>query len=230
TQSPIYSHLLRWNNTSRIRNYLSHDYKTAIADYDPVDEVLQKAENKLWGHDLLTRAQWLEIQLFMSGYLLSSQGDRMAMANSVEGRYPFLDYRVIDLCMKLPAKFKLSGLNEKVLLKRMMTGKLPPRILRRSKQPYRAPISECFLGPDAPAFVRNMLSPKQIDSTGIFDPDKVSQLLKKANFKGRMTETENMAITGILSTQLLYKLFIDKATPHLPDRPLHNCTIYIITD
>ena len=80
----------------------------------------------------------------MSGYLLSSQGDRMAMANSVEGRYPFLDYRVIEFCNKLPADFKLNGLNEKYLLKKLMKNKIPESIIRRSKQPYRAPIKNAF--------------------------------------------------------------------------------------
>ncbi|HET7733720.1 MAG TPA: asparagine synthase (glutamine-hydrolyzing), partial [Paludibacter sp.] len=107
TDSPVYSHLLRWNNTSRIKNYLSEDLQKEIADYDPVDELAAKLEDKFKGVDLLSRAQWLEVSLFMSGYLLSSQGDRMAMANSVEGRYPFLDYRLMEFCMKLPPDYKL---------------------------------------------------------------------------------------------------------------------------
>ncbi|NJK85719.1 MAG: hypothetical protein HC906_06895 [Bacteroidales bacterium] len=58
----------------------------------------------------------------MSGYLLSSQGDRVAMANSVEGRYPFLDFRVIEFCSKLPLEYKIKGLNEKFILKKIMNG------------------------------------------------------------------------------------------------------------
>ncbi len=64
-------------------------------------EIEKQLEEKLEGYDYLTKAQWIELNLFMSGYLLSSQGDRMAMANSVEGRYPFLDHRVIEFCMQL---------------------------------------------------------------------------------------------------------------------------------
>ncbi len=128
TSSPIYSHLLRWNNTSHIIKYLSNDFKNSINNYNPIQELEKKLEKKLKGINLLSRAQWIEIHLFMSGYLLSSQGDRMTMANSVEGRYPFLDHRIIDFCMKLHPDIKINGLNEKFLLKNLMKDKLPNKI------------------------------------------------------------------------------------------------------
>ena len=109
TASPIYSHLLRWNNTSRINNYLSEEYKKMIGNYNPIKEIENQLTTKLDGYDYLTKAQWIELNIFMSGYLLSSQGDRMAMANSVEGRYPFLDHRVIEFCMKLHPDLKLNN-------------------------------------------------------------------------------------------------------------------------
>src|SRR5674536_37640 len=89
----------------------------------------------------------------MSGYLLSSQGDRMAMANSVEGRYPFLDYRVIEFCSSLPADYKLKGLNEKYLLKKLLKNRIPDSILKRPKQAYRAPIKSVFLSKDTSEYV-----------------------------------------------------------------------------
>ena len=52
----------------------------------------------------LARAQYTEIRIFLTNYLLSSQGDRMAMANAVEGRYPFLDYRVIEVRSPHPSR------------------------------------------------------------------------------------------------------------------------------
>ena len=70
----------------------------------------------------LAKSQFLESSIFMSGYLLSSQGDRMGMGNSVEGRYPFLDYRLIEFSAKLPDSYKLNCLNEKFLLKKMSEG------------------------------------------------------------------------------------------------------------
>src|SRR5690606_5613302 len=158
--------------------------------------------------DPLAKAQYIEMVVFLSGYLLSSQGDRMGMANSVEGRYPFLDHRIIEFCATLPPDYKLKGLNEKVLLKNMMKGKLPEEILNRPKQAYRAPILSSFLGVDAPEFVMDILSEDFLLEAGIFNPESVSRLLAKMNSGKAYSEIDNMAITAIISTQLLYKQFI----------------------
>ncbi|HEY0897046.1 MAG TPA: asparagine synthase (glutamine-hydrolyzing), partial [Sphingobacteriaceae bacterium] len=227
--SPAYSHLLRWNNTSRIKNYLSDDFKDQIGAYDPVSEILSELDQKFRGTDLLSRAQALEINLFMSGYLLSSQGDRMAMGNSVEGRYPFLDYRVMEFCMNLPRRYKIRGLNEKILLKHMMSGKLPDQIIRRPKQPYRAPILNSFFSPDAPDYIPQMLSPAQVLGAGIFDPESVSALHAKMRSGKGISETDSMAITAILSAQLMDHLFIRRSDP-LKEADLPGCIILTTED
>lgn len=229
TNSPVFSHLLRWNNTSRIKNYLSGEMKDAIADYDPVGEIEGKVMDKFAGVDLLSRAQWLEMNLFMSGYLLSSQGDRMAMGNSVEGRYPFLDYRVVEFCMNLPARYKISGLNEKVLLKKMMSDRVPDQIISRTKQPYRAPVLESFFGENAPEYVSEMVSQRRVASAGIFNPSSVDTLLAKMKSGRAVSEIDNMALTGILSTQLLDNLFV-RSRSDLSDASLVDCPIQVIRD
>ena len=220
TSSPIYSHLLRWNNTSRINNYLSEAYKNKIKNYNPVKDLEEELKTKLDGFDFLEKAQWIELSLFMSGYLLSSQGDRMAMANSIEGRYPFLDHRVIEFCMKLPPDLKLNGLNEKYLLKKMMKGRLPQSILNRSKQAYRAPIKSAFISEDLPEYLKQMLSEDKIKSFGIFNLNHVKLLLTKMHSKKQVSEIDNMALTGILSTQILYDLYINKNIDELSEENL----------
>lgn len=220
TNSPIYSHLLRWNNTSRINNYLSKEYKEVIKNYNPISEIESQLKEKLEGCDYLTKAQYIELNFFMSKYLLSSQGDRMAMANSIEGRYPFLDHRVIEFCMNLNPDLKLNGLNEKYLLKKMMKGRLPESILKRSKQAYRAPIRGTFFSEEIPAYLNEMLSEEQITKFGIFNPKFVNQLVKKMNLNKQVSEIDNMAITAVISTQILYDLFINKSIPKLQKNEL----------
>jgi len=220
TDSPIYSHLLRWNNTSRINKYLSDSYKERIKEYDPIRAFEMEIEGKLEGLDSLTKAQWIEINIFMSGYLLSSQGDRMAMANSIEGRYPFLDHRLIEFCMKLPPDLKLNGLNEKYLLKKMMKGRIPSEILGRSKQAYRAPIQSAFNHKNLPDYLKEMLTDKEIKNSGIFNPNHVTQLLNKMKGKKQVSEIDNMALTGILSTQILYDLFVNRSISELREEDL----------
>ncbi|MBI2951533.1 asparagine synthase (glutamine-hydrolyzing) [bacterium] len=211
TSDPVYSHALRWHNTARIKQFFSRALRDWIGEYDPVEEVRGRVEAGLQGWPLLSRAQYLEATMFMSGYLLSSQGDRMTMAHSVEGRYPFLDHRLIEFCAGLPPAFKLRGLTEKVLLKRAMRGQIPDAILRRPKQPYRAPVAGCFLGPDSPDYVQDLLSMAAIEAVGVFAPGAVARLLSKARSDRSLSETEGMALTGILSTQLVHRLFVQGA-------------------
>lgn len=225
TNSPVYSHLLRWNNTSRIRTYFSDKMKDALKGYHPIQDVEEKISGKLDEIDPLTRAQWLEVKLFLSGYLLSSQGDRMAMANSVEGRYPFLDHRILEFCMKLPPDLKLHGLNEKYLLKRMMKGRLPDPIIERSKQAYRAPVHKSFISQTVPDYVKFFLSREQILSSEIFNPDLVEKLIQKTKPGIQVTEIDDMALTGLLSTQLLYHQFIIRKTPDIIGANLSDCKL-----
>lgn len=220
TNSPIYSHLLRWHNTSRIKNYFSDTIKETIKDYNPIAEVEEKLESKLSGYDYLTKAQWLEIHLFMSGYLLSSQGDRMGMANSIEGRYPFLDHRVIEFCMALHPDLKLHGLNEKYLLKKMMKDRLPGAILNRSKQAYRAPIRSLFASETLPEYLKTMLSEQRLTEFGVFNVEHVKTLLSKIISNKGVSEMDNMAITAVLSIQILYDLFIKKSIPNISESEL----------
>lgn len=212
TDHPYYSHLLRWNNTSRIKSFLSNDFAStngydASKAYDDIKELIPYNFDT-WSD--LGKSQYLEASIFMSGYLLSSQGDRMAMGNSVEGRYPFLDYRVIEYCSKLPDNFKLNSLNEKFILKKISKGRIPDSISKRPKQAYRAPIAAAFCNSDAPEYILEMLSEDKIKSYGIFDPQKVKSLITNSRNQNIMSEIDQMAITGILSTQLLYMMFVEK--------------------
>jgi asparagine synthase (glutamine-hydrolysing) len=223
TGSPIYSHLLRWKNSSNIKNHFSKTIQEKLAGFDPYKNLMANL-GQMDNMDPLAKAQYIEMVIFLSGYLLSSQGDRMGMANSVEGRYPFLDHRIIEFCATLPPDFKLKGLNEKVLLKKMMKGKLPEEILNRPKQAYRAPILSSFLGTGAPAFVMELLSEGALLDAGIFNPDSVERLLAKMNSGKAYSEIDNMALTAILSTQLLHKQFI-KEFKYLDNKELINFTL-----
>jgi len=209
TGNPFYSHLLRWNNSNHILKNLSPEYKEKLQGYSPVDELHEKLPDGYGKWDDLAKAQWLETTIFMSGYLLSSQGDRMAMANSVEGRYPFLDYRVIEFCSKLQPEFKLKGLNEKYLLKKLMAGKIPESIIKRPKQPYRAPIKSVFLGQKQPEYVKYMLSESYFRQAGIFDYNSVSSMLSRIEKTGISSEVDNMVLTAVISTHLLHYQYIE---------------------
>jgi asparagine synthase (glutamine-hydrolysing) len=238
TDSPIYSHLLRWENTGQLRGLLHPDINAA---YGGTEEFIERytpllpPEHHTW-HPL-SRAQFIEMHLFLSNYLLSSQGDRMAMAHSVEGRYPFLDYRVVELAAQMPTRCRLNGLTEKYILKKAAGEIVPQQIIERPKQPYRAPIGRCFFGERQQDYVAELLSERALRRTDCFDVKRVCAFIEKCRRQeGRLLgERENMALTGILSIQLLDHLFIrnfaDSGHGIHPDRsaergsaPIH-CTI-----
>ena len=107
--------------------------------------------------------------LLLSNYLLSSQGDRMAMAHSIEGRYPFLDYRVMSFAMALPPRLLLRGLKEKYILKKAAKSIVPDSIVERAKQPYRAPVANVFFDNCKESYVNYFLSNEQLKMSGIFN-------------------------------------------------------------
>jgi asparagine synthase (glutamine-hydrolysing) len=199
-----YSHAIRWRNTARTHRFLADTVREAGRLNGHA--VFYPPNFGRWGP--LQKAQFLEITTFLSSYLLSSQGDRMGMAHAVEGRFPFLDHRLIEFCNKLPARFKLRGLNEKYLLKQAAQDWLPAEIWRRPKRPYRAPIHRSFFNESTPEYVRELLSPRQIGAFGLFKPAAVDGLVRKIEDGRRLSETDDMALAGILSGQIVYMQFV----------------------
>jgi len=226
--SPVYSHLLRWENTSQLKSFFRQELQQEMGGLDDFVErfvALVPKEFAKWGS--ISRAQYTEISIFLTNYLLSSQGDRMAMGHSVEGRFPYLDHRVVEFASRVPARYRMNGLKEKFLLKQIARGLIPTELIERPKQPYRAPISKCFLGPAAPDYAEGLLSERVIKEKGYFDAKKVSRLLDKCRRQegDLLSERENMAVVGILSTQLLDELFLQDFPPQPIIEP-ENVRVY----
>ncbi len=210
-ESPFFSHLPRWELTAKLKSLYSRDVRAELRGYDPIGELEQAlpAEFHRWSH--FSQGEYLEAKYLLPGYILSSQSDRMAMAHSVEGRFPFLDYRVFEFASKLPANLKMKVLNQKYLLKKAFAGVIPASITRRPKQPYRAPDGKSFFGPDAPNYAEELLSSHALGDQGIFDVGAVTTLAKKFKAGRASSVKDNMAIVGILSTELLIQQFVNQS-------------------
>ena len=207
SNNPLFSHLIRWNNTSRIKSFFSDDVKESLKDYNAFSNILELLPKEFYEWDYLAKAQYLEIIIFMSNYLLSSQGDRMSMANSVEIRVPFLDHRLIELMGNVNPEFKINLLNEKFILKEALKPKLPNSIVNRPKNPYRAPIKKGLINADS-RIVEKYLNPNELKKSGLFDPQKVNLFIKKMQKVDTISEIDGMTLIGLLSTQILYDKFI----------------------
>lgn len=205
TDDPFYSHRPRWDATSRIKLMLHPSMREGVGESAAVERLKAALPGDFMRWTPLARAQYLEITTLLSGYLLSSQGERMMMANSVEGRFPFLDPAVMDVADGLPDALKLRTLDEKHVLKRAMRDLLPPGVLERKKQPYRAPVVQPFFASGTPDYVEACLSPQAIQDAGIWQAQPVAALVAKCRRTGgrSMSNTDDMAFCAVLSTQLL---------------------------
>jgi asparagine synthase (glutamine-hydrolysing) len=211
---PGFSHHPRWSSTAALKRLFSPVMRDAVAGIDATAELVSVLPEEFPSWDLLSQSQYLEIRTLLSGYLLSSQGDRMLMAHSVEGRFPFLDHEVVEFCNSLPPSYKLRVLDEKHLLKKCSRGLVPEPILTRSKQPYRAPDAPSFVGEESSdlGYVRRALSPEAVRRAGIFDVAGITKLSAKCEAqasRGQLSNSDNMAFIGALSTQLLWEQLID---------------------
>jgi len=135
----------------------------------------------------------------------------MLMANSVEGRFPFLDHRLVELAARLPERLKLRGLAGKWVLRRAARGLVPDSVLARPKMPYRSPPAHGLSGEAAPGWAHELLSPRALRDTGVFDPDKVARLLAKLAAPGPTSELDAMGITSVATGQLLARSLADWA-------------------
>lgn len=210
----FYSHRPRWRTTAGTHAFLTN--RVIEQGEDPVDR-LAYLENELEGLDFFNRAQCMECKVLLGNYLLSSQGDRMAMANSIEGRFPFLDHRVVEFAGRIPTRYKMKGLNEKNILKKAVADILPTSIVKRKKQPYMAPDIQSFFGNREPDYLEYYFSESLLKEAEMFKPNAVEKLLRKCRKKSRQGFKENMAFVGILSSQIVYDNMVKNFKIKTPD-------------
>jgi asparagine synthase (glutamine-hydrolysing) len=209
---PGLSHRPRWNSTRQVRLMLDPALRDQVEGIDVAAQLLDRLppEHVRWAD--LARDQWLEMTTLLAGYILAAQGDRMLMANSVEGRFPFLDWELVGFANRLPARHKLLGLDEKHLLKVACGDLLPESIRTRPKQPYRAPDAASFFVDGRPLeWVAELTSGERLARAGVFNATAVERLLGKCRkVEGRqMGNTDNMRLVAVLSTMLLHDQYVE---------------------
>ena len=211
SDGPFFAHEPRWKTTAQGKGLFSAETRQRIGDDSIVDfaHTLPKGFDR-W--DPFDQAQYVEAKTLLAGYLLSTQGDRMLMANSVEGRFPYLDHRVIEFANALDPRLKMRVLNEKYLLKRAVGALLPASIVAREKQPYRSPDSQAFEASGI-EFVEEVLSEPSLRRTGYFDANRVQLLWRKVRAGRAVSYKDSMTFVGVLSTQVWHGLFVEGVTP-----------------
>lgn len=210
-REPGFAHGTRWRTTAALKRMLVPAARSGV---DVAAELLGDLPAELPGWSHLAADQYLEMRTLLAGYLLSAQGDRMLMGNSIEGRFPFLDRDVVELAGRLPDAHKLRGLDEKHVLKRLARDLVPASIRGRPKQPYRAPDALSFVAPGGPAWIERMVSPEITGGAGVFEVGAVEKLWQKCRARAdasQLSNTDNMAVVAVLSTHLVWDQLIAAA-------------------
>ncbi|MCP5048294.1 MAG: asparagine synthase (glutamine-hydrolyzing) [bacterium] len=164
------------------RDVYSGGMKERMEDIDSLNHFIVNTD-RLKNRDHIQRRSYLDYKLRLADHLISDHGDRMAMANSVEARYPFLDKDLVEFATTIPADMKLMDFQEKYILKKMSEKYVPKEIVNREKFGFVAPGSPYLLKRNI-EFINDLLSYDTIKRQGFFDPDAVEDLKKEYTADG----------------------------------------------
>jgi asparagine synthase (glutamine-hydrolysing) len=214
---PLFSHQTRIAATSGVKSLYSGDTRAALAGVDPLERLRDDLPEEFGRMSVLERAAYLELTTLLGNHLLAAQADRVGMAHGIEGRFPFLDHRVFANSVATRPQDKLAGLHEKIAVRRVAAEVVPPIVAQRPKQPYRAPEAAAFFA-NEPEWVTERLSAEAVRSVGIYDERAVAGLVRRCR-AGRATGfRENMALMGVLSTQVWHETFVGGAQRFAEER------------
>lgn len=190
----------------------------AVGDYDPYAE-LGLDGNRMRRWSPLNRSLYVASKIMLPGMLLSSKGDRALKRGSTEGRFPFLDERVIDFCCQIDPSLKLRGRTDKFLLRKLAERVLPAEIAGRKKTMFRANFSRSFFTDARPPWVDQLLSEESLRATGMFDPAGVTEartVVEQASRRSLRRFVLDMGLVGVVSTQLWHHTFCGGGLADLP--------------
>jgi asparagine synthase (glutamine-hydrolysing) len=174
-------------------------------EFDCLNHELINKE-RLRGRHPVHQRSYLDFKLRLSDHLISDHGDRMTLANSVEGRYPFLDIDLVEFSTRIPPELKLHNYIEKYILRRVAEDLLPPEIVKREKFGFHAPGSP-YLLQQGSEWINDMMSHERIKRQGYFNPDVIDRLraqYMESGFKLNLPFEDDLLIVV-----LTFSIFLD---------------------
>jgi len=214
--------LQRFRSQQAIKTQVFSDETLAELDgYSAESEFAETLVNRdlIAGRHFIQQTQYFEYLLKLPNYLLVNPGDRAAMTHSVENRCPFLDHEFIELCMQLPLRLRVRGLNEKYALRKAFAADLPDEILRRRKRPFTTFYVSSLYRDHPPEFMEAALSKRAIQDAGLFRYEAVADLKRRLQNPALTMEEQVQIETPfslIVTGQLWHQLFIENFQPAGP--------------
>jgi asparagine synthase (glutamine-hydrolysing) len=182
----------------------STNLRRLFSDFECLYQPLVNKARMAGRHPIHQRS-YLDVKLRLADHLLSDHGDRMALANSVEPRFPFLDIDLIDYARLVPPELLLKDLTEKYILRKAAAGHLPEVITHREKLGFHAPGGQELLRHN-PDWVQDALDPERIRRDGYFDPETVQRL--RAQY-ARQSFRPDLPQNDLLVLVISFNIFLD---------------------
>jgi asparagine synthase (glutamine-hydrolysing) len=180
---------------------LAQDYKATFNGRDCYDDLLDciNIEGQLAGRNQVNQSLYLWSKTALANYILRTLGDGMEMANSVEGRLPFLDHQLFEFVRRLPVSMKIKGTVEKFVLREAARPVITETIYHRQKHPFVAPPLSTFSTPAASAMLHDVFASSSFSSLPFFDREKLFKLIQRLP---EMQSEERSAMDPVLMTAL----------------------------
>ena len=189
----------------------------SLENHSPFDDLWLPNERLHRWHPM-NQAAYIEYHTFLPGLILCG-GDRVGMRSAVILRRPFLDEDLIAFTAKLHPRYKLRGWTEKWLLRRVAERVLPKRLAWLRKQGLQTNLSSTFLGPHAPPWIAQLLSPESLRASGYFDPQAVARCLgqqSRTSVRPVLRLATDAGLTAVIATQLWHHAFMGGGLADLP--------------
>jgi asparagine synthase (glutamine-hydrolysing) len=180
---------------------LTDQFKEQFAGRDSYRELIDcfDIEGQLVGRNRVNQSLYLWSKTALVNYILRTLGDGMEMANSIEGRLPFLDHHLFEFVRKLPLSLKIKGTTEKYVLREAVKPVISTTIYERQKHPFVAPPLSRFSNSEADSVLQDVLRSKNFQSVPYFDQKKVIALLDSLP---EMKAEDRSAVDPVLMTAM----------------------------
>lgn len=172
----------------------------------PADFAVDGYFSRCSGAESLHRNMYVDIKTSLADDLLLLT-DKMTMAASIECRAPLLDYELIELTARMPARLKVNGFTLKYLFKKAASKWLPEEILHRKKRGFGAPVGSWFRNQLQP-LIEDCLNRDQVSKRGFFDPATVERII--SSHRNR-TADHTDHVLALVSFELWCRIFLDNA-------------------
>lgn len=195
-----------------IKDLYNADTKSYLGNINPIYQFLIHSDlvNQVEGREPVHASMYLMSKSALPNYVLTILGDRMEMANSLEGRLPFLDHHLVEKVRNLPVRYKIRGMQEKYIMREAVKPYVIKDVYQREKHPFLAPPSVLSPSDKLHQLVQDTLRSDLFNSLPFFNQDAVISFLDEipnlAQDKWASTEAILMELLSLSYLQHHYKL------------------------